>query len=360
MAIEILPPWTLSRSDLDRWTALQDSQPMYAPPFLSPQWARAVDRAQNRNRDNVRVAVLHENGALKGFFPVRVSAFTAMPAGSPMCDYQGLVAEPGVQVSSNQLLQALGVDRLDFTHMLQDQSTFSAHMRGSAPSYVIRLSNGYEAYQVEKRAAGSGVLKDLDKRRRKVEREVGPVTFTAWSRSAADFEKLVAWKRAQYRATGQTDIFATGWPRRLLQDMFESRDPDFGGVFFTLHIGDQLAAAHLHLRGKRTVHAWIIAHDPAFERYSPGLLLFQDVMRWMDDTPYDTLDLGAGDYRFKQQLANDHRMVAHGFIGRPSASSLVRQAAYSIRDTAERLPLGRFSALPGKAMRRYDIIRALR
>jgi hypothetical protein len=51
--------------------------------------------------------------------------------------------------------------------------------------------------------------------------------------------------------------------------------------------------------------------------------------------------------------------VAHGYIGRPSATALARAAAYQLRATAEALPLGRFSALPGKAMRRLDLIRSL-
>jgi CelD/BcsL family acetyltransferase involved in cellulose biosynthesis len=80
----------------------------------------------------------------------------------------------------------------------------------------------------------------------------------------------------------------------------------------------------------------------------------------MEQTPFKVLDLGAGDYRFKQQLANRHRLVAHGFVGRPSPLSLLRSAQYGIRDAAERLPLGSLSEIPGKAMRRLDQWRGLR
>jgi CelD/BcsL family acetyltransferase involved in cellulose biosynthesis len=225
---------------------------------------------------------------------------------------------------------------------------------------VLNLDAGYEAYAGQRRAEGSGLVKDLDRRRRKAEREAGPVAFTAYSRSTTDFERLIAWKSAQMQATGQTVIFQTAWTVGLMRDLFARRDPDFGGALFTLHIGGELAAAHFHLRGRRTIHAWIIAHNAEFDRYSPGLLLFQDIARWMDDTPFNVLDLGAGDYRFKQQLANAHRMVAHGFVGRPSPLSLLRQAQYGVRDAAERLPLGPISALPGKAMRRLDQWRGLR
>ena len=43
-----------------------------------------------------------------------------------------------------------------------------------------------------------------------------------------------------------------------------------------------------------------------------------------------------------------------------SPATLVRQLAYGLRGAAESLPLGRASALPGKAMRRLDLMRALR
>ena len=170
----------------------------------------------------------------------------------------------------------------------------------------------------------------------------------------------MAWKRAQLAATGQTDIFDAGWTLRLMQDLFERRDPDFGAALFTLHFGDRLAAVHLHLHGKQTVHGWLIAHDPEFERYSPGILLFQDILRWMDATPYSRLDLGPGDYRFKRELANTGVWVTHGFVGGVAPAALVRHAAYSVRRAAEALPLGKMSELPGKAMRRVDVLRGLR
>ena len=360
LPIDVVRPSALSIDQLSCWSALQNADPALSSPFLSPGWALAVERAQNEQRGEVRVAVLHDGVEPKGFFPVRVTGSTAMAAGAPMTDYQGLVAAPGTVLDTRELVEALGVQRLDFTHMLADQPTFGPHMRGEAVSYVMDLSAGYGGYEAERKVAGSGVLKDIDKRSRKAEREVGPIRFAAFSRSRTEFDRLFDWKRAQLKATSQTDIFDTGWTMKLMRELFTQRDPDFGGVLFTLYIGETLAAVHFHLRSRRTIHAWMIAHDAALERYSPGLILFQKIARWMDDTPFSTLDLGAGDYRFKQQLSNRHVSVAHGFVGRPSPLSLLRQAEYGLRDAAERLPLGQFSELPGKAMRRMDQWRGLR
>jgi CelD/BcsL family acetyltransferase involved in cellulose biosynthesis len=356
--IEIVRPQDLSAADEAAWIAFQSACPELDSPFLSPHWARSVERAQAGSA--VKVAILREGSRPVGFIAAKTGSAAAMPAGAPMCDYQGIVGEPGLHFDPRDLVEALGVGCLDFSHMLAAQSVFAGHMRGTAPSYLVNLDGGYEAYAAQKRESGSGVLKDLDKRRRKIEREVAAPAFTAFSRSRTDFDQLIAWKREQYRLTGQTDIFQADWTERLLRELFLSRDPTFGGVLYTLHVGDKLAAAHFHLRGQSTIHAWIIGHDAALERYSPGLLLFQNIMRWMDDTPYGALDFGAGDYRFKQQLSNQTRTIAHGFVGRPSPASLMRHAAYGLRAAAESLPLGRVSALPGKAMRRLDVLRALR
>jgi CelD/BcsL family acetyltransferase involved in cellulose biosynthesis len=360
LLIDVVRPNALDPADVAAWLALQAADPALDSPFLSPRWAQAVEGVQGGCRGDVRVAVVREGAQAVGFFPARIVGPTAMPVGAPMCDYQAPVARPGLVLDPRRLIEAFGVQRLDFSHMLADQPWFAAHARGEAASYLLDVTDGYAAYEAQRREAGSGVLKDIDKRRRKVEREVGPVRFQALARCPRMFEQLLDWKRKQYRATGQTVIFDAPWTTALLRALHAQDGGDFGGALFCLHIGDQLAAIQFHLRGRRTLHAWIIAHEEAFERYSPGLILFQEILRWMDATPFTALDLGAGDYRFKQQLSNAQRPVAHGFVGRPSPASLVREAQYGVRAAAERLPWPGVSALPAKAMRRLDLWRGLR
>ena len=358
--IDVLSPHRLTAEMVARWRELQACDLAWDSPFLSPFWAQAVERARGKGDHGTKVAVLREGDAFQGFMAVRAGTVTAMAAGAAMCDYQALVTAPGVTVDPRQLLSALGVHRFDFGHMLESQSAFAPYARGGGSSWIVDLPDGYDAYAAAKRAAGVHALKDLDKKRRKAERDVGPVTFTPLSEADVDFGRVFEIKRAQFAATNQTDIFATGWTRRLVEDLFGVREPDFRGALFTLRIGGELAAAQFHLCGARTIHAWMISHDPAFDRFSPGLLLFQDILRWMDGTPYTRLDLGDGDYRFKRELSNHQQGVMHGFVGALSPATLVRGAAYGVRKAAESLPLGRLSHLPGKAMRRLDLLRGLR
>lgn len=360
MEIDILRPQLMPDHMVAHWRSLQAQDIALDSPFLAPEWPQAVERAQAPGDRGVRVAVLYDDGRPQGYMAVRAGSFTAMAAGAPLCDYQGLVAEPGVVLDPRLLVRALSVGRFDFSHMLGSQVPFQPYARGGDVSWIVDVEGGYDAYAAAKRADGVGALKDLDKKRRKAEREMGPLSFTAHSHATTDFEQLFDWKRQQYRDTGQTDIFAAGWPMKLMRDLFARREADFGGVLFTLHMQGKLAAAHFHLRGTRTIHAWMIAHDCEVERYSPGMLLFQDILRWMEGTPYRRLDLGQGDYRFKRELSNVQQPLTHGFVGVPSPAALMRGCAYGVRQAAESLPLGKVSALPGKAMRRLDLLRGLR
>jgi CelD/BcsL family acetyltransferase involved in cellulose biosynthesis len=355
--IDVLRPKELTPALIASWRALQRRGRAWDSPFLSPCWARSVELA--RGDDSVRVAVLSEGGDPHAFLPANVGKFSAIAAGGAMTDYEGLVGDPGPDFDPARLLRALGVARYDFSHIPEDQLAFLPYAKGREASWIIDVPDGYAAYAAERRTVGTAV-KEIDRKRRKVERELGPAVFAACSPSKADFDRLIDLKRAQYRATGQTDIFDAGWTLKLLEHLFALRTPGFGGTLFTLHFGEALAAAQFHLMGETTIHAWMIAHEPELERYSPGLLLFQDILRWMDETPYDRLDLGYGDYRFKRELANAQATLMHGFVGAFSAASFLRGAVYGVRQAVEALPLGRVSELPGKAMRRLDLLRGLR
>jgi len=359
MPIDLVPALELAADDIEAWTRLQGDGPL-ASPFLSPMWAQAAARAGGPDAGRAKVAIVRESGVASAFLAARTGRVTAMPVGAPMCDYQGLVAAPSAEVDCRQLVQALGVQRLDFTSLMLDAPGFSNCVRGRAVSHVMDLRRGYDAYTEDRAAAGTDILKDCAKKRRKLEREQGEVVFAAESVSIADFEQLIAWKRAQYACTGQTDILACDWTLKLLRSLFETADPGLRGVLFTLHAGGKLAAAHYALCTPRIAHAWFIAHDDALQRYSPGVVLITEVARWVADRGMAELDLGPGDYRFKLSLANVQRQTGHGFVGsRLAPATAMRGAQYLVRRAAEALPLGRFSSLPGKAMRRLDLWRGL-
>ncbi len=359
MQIEIVRPLELAPEDVAAWTRLQDARLEFGNPFLSPQWPRALARAGGPDSERGRVAVLRRaDGEAAGFLPARVGRFTALPMGAPMTDYQALVAGADVTVEPERLLKAFGVQRLDLFNFLQ-RPHFQPSLHAHSESLIADLSDGYDAYARGRREAGSDILKDAAKKRRKLEREHGAVVFTALSPCQESFDSLIAFKRNQLRETRQADIFDAGWTLRVLQDAWAQPEEGFRAALFTLHVDGRLLAANLSVLGRGVVHAWFISHDPEFSKYSPGVLLFDDILRWAPAHGYREMDLGPGDYRFKLSLGSTTRRVSHGYIGRPSAATAMRGGEYRLRRVAEALPLGAGSRLPGKAMRRLDQWRGL-
>ncbi len=359
MDIEVVRPEGLQPSDAARWAELRHAAGLTSP-FFSPDWVRECALAEGPDKRRARVAILRDGDRAVGFLPARVSRFAAQPVGAPMCDYQGIAVEAGYSFQPRALVKALGVHRLDFDTQIASQAEMAPFMRGRTVSHVACLRQGFDAYAAHRKAAGSDILQDCAKKRRKIGRELGEVRFTAASTSQADFETMLVWKRARYADTRQADIFDAGWPLRLIQNLFTQPRGEISGKLFTLHAGDRLLATHYALCDGQALHAWFISHDLEASKYSPGVVLIADILKWAAAQGMAEFDLGAGDYRFKQSLASVQREVAYGYVGRFAPATAVRAAAYGVRGAAEALPLGRASAWPGKAMRRLDLMRGLR
>jgi CelD/BcsL family acetyltransferase involved in cellulose biosynthesis len=358
MTIDVLRACELTPEIVSAWRSFQAADPDLGSPFLTPDWAQAVERAQGERR--VRVAVVRDGGRPAAVLAVRPRRSTAQPVGAPMSDYQAVLSAPDASVDIQAVLKALGVGRYDFTHVPLSQRAFSAGVRGLQTSWCVDVAAGWPAYVEDLRRRKSALIKDSGNRTRRLEREVGEVVFTPDNREPVDFERLIALQRAQFRQTRQTDIFDRPWTLRLLNDLFRTRQQNFGGMLSTLHVGGKLASGHFGLYAEGVLHSWFLVYDSNYGKHSPGLLLMTGLVQHLAESGHwREFDLGPGDYPYKQRLANRGREIGYGFVGRPSPAAVFRGAVYWVRGQAEAAPLGRFSALPGKAMRRWDLIRAL-
>ncbi|HRP09652.1 MAG TPA: GNAT family N-acetyltransferase [Terricaulis sp.] len=349
MRIETIHPKDMGDDLAALWRAHQRADCALASPYLSPDWARAVGAA----RADARVCVI-DGG--RGFLGAqRLSRFSAMGLGAPIADTQGLVSEAGVKVSAGALCRALNVGRIDFTHAPTGQTLFKpAHSEGA---WVAETFGGRDLYEAALRVKRAEFVRQTDKKLRKLER-AQHVEFGV-STDRADFETLLAWKGAQLKATGQPAIWDTPWVRQVIDACFAARAPHFAGRLFTMHIDGRLAAANFCLAGERTLYMWIIAHDDAFEAASPGVQLARWVIGWAGEHGLAEVDFGPGDYRYKRQLATTQRMLDWGVASGGSFSGAVRGGLYAVRAGVERLPAPALAALPGKAMRKRDMARAL-
>ncbi|MGD9967345.1 MAG: GNAT family N-acetyltransferase [Hyphomonadaceae bacterium] len=353
MRLETIHPRELSAADAALWQAHQIADPTLQSPYLTPGWAKLIGEV----REGARVCII-EDGA--GFFGAqRMSQFTAMGLGAPIADYQGVVGLPNLPIDRAALCRALGVGRIDINHVPAGQHLLAGAAAGAEGSWIAETAGGRDLYEAALKQRRSEFVRQTDKKLRKLERDHGPVEFRALSPERASFDTLIAWKDDQLARSGQPRIWATPWIGAVVNRCFETRDCSFGGALFTISVRGRLAAAAFCLRSARILHFWIVAHDSAFDPYSPGVLLARRIAGWAGDNGIAEIDFGPGEYQYKRQLSTTQRTLERGVVAGTTWSAAVRRSALALRAKIERLPSPRLAELPGKAMRRLDLQRAL-
>lgn len=350
MRLETIHPKELGPAEIARWREHQRANVALRSPYLTPEWAQLIGSV----RDDTRVCVIEDGD---GFFGVqRLSSFAAMGLGAPIADYQGLVAKHDLRIEPHAICRAFDVGRIDVAHAPTGTLLNPA---GEDGSWIAEVSGGRVLYESALKQRRGEFVRQADKKARKFAREHGPLEFRARSSECANFETLIAWKNAQLERTGQPQIWARPWVRRTLDACFEARANAFGGLLFTLHACDKLVAAAFCLRSESVLHFWLLGHDNAHDSHSPGVQLARQTIHWAAEHGFAEVDFGAGDYQYKRQLSTIQRMLERGVIAGASWSGAVRRAEHALRAHIETLPQPRLAALPGKVMRRIDLVRAL-
>lgn len=331
MDVRLHLPGELTAADRAAWSRLQ-SQAWHsgdrglANPFLSPEFADAVGRF----RRGVRVAVIREDGEPVGFFPFERGALgVGRAVGLGLSDCQGLVHRPGWEWDARELLRACRLAVWEFDHLVEGQAPFAAGAGGSYASPVIDVERGYPAYLAHLRSQAPKFTRSTLAKERRLARDAGEVRYVHDERSPAALRVLMEWKSAQYRRTGRSDRFARPWIVRLVEHLAQTRGDSFAGVLSVLYAGGAPVAAHFGLRSDKVLSCWFPAYDPAFARYSPGLLLHLRMAEGAAAAGLAHLDLGRGDKEYKESLKTGELTVREGWVTRrhPVAlGHLVRRA----------------------------------
>jgi CelD/BcsL family acetyltransferase involved in cellulose biosynthesis len=337
LKISVVHPGELGPGELDRWRRLHDV-PELASPFLAPEFAVGVGRV----RAGARVAVLSDGPQVVGFFPFeRGHARVGRPIGAGLSDCQGLVHAPGLEWDPRELLGGAGLDVWEFDHLLADQRPFAPWHRARRRSAVIDVSDGYQAWLADRRRAFRHSITALARKRRKLEREEGPVRFLFDARDHQALDTLMRWKSAQYRRTGRRDRFARPATVRLVRDLLDTRAPGCSGTLSVLYAGRRPVAIHMGLRSAATLACWFPAYEVALAKFSPGLLLHLFMAEAAATAGLRRLELGKGEEEYKRVLGNQELTVAEGWVERPSAVAVARRLQHAPRRYATDFVLGR-------------------
>lgn len=321
---------------LATWLLLQQENAALASPFFCPEFTQAASVACG----NVEVAVLRDGGQVVGFFPFQRGARNVgLPAGGIFSDYQGLICAQGFECDPRELLKGCRLIAWDFDHLLVSQACFTPFHLYQELSPQIDVSRGYAAYVNERRATGSEQIKKCGNFLRRLEREVGPVRFVAQSTETAPLQQTITWKSRQFRAGGNTDLFAPDWARSMVEIIHARQSVEFAGMLSLLYAGERLVAGHFGMRSRTMWHYWFPAYDPEMARYSPGLILLLKMAEHAPSVGLGIIDMGKGLCLYKERLMSQAVKLAVGSVVRPSLLALRRAARRRLHATVAASPL---------------------
>ncbi len=158
------------------------------------------------------------------------------------------------------------------------------------------------------------------RKRRKIERELGPVHLTRAPQDDALLQLCMAWKSAQYRRTGMWDVFASARNRRLFLELGRRNLL----VMDALWAGERVVAIHAGVVWEQRFYYWLPAHDPETSSYSPGTLLLEELIErgYRERLEFDFL---LGNEPYKWWYATHARIV--GPVGQKSLAVRLALAA---------------------------------
>ncbi len=319
----------LTAQQVSDWSRLQQQNREFDSPYFRPEFTRAVASV----RDDVEVAILERHGQSIGFLPYQRRSFNrGRPGGGRLSDFQGFIVQKEENWSAEDLLGGCGLRVWEFDHLLATQQPFLAGCAQTDQSPFIDVSQGFDKYRSDQRAAGKKELINIGRKYRKMEREVGPLRFEAHTTDARVFDQLLNWKSTQYQQSQTTNVFSYDWTVELLKHILTEQNEAFSGMLSTLHVGDRLIAIHLGMRSNRVFHYWFPAYNVEFRRYSPGTMLLIEIAKAAEALGIERIDLGKGPESYKASLMSGSIAVAEGLIDRNPVARTYRQTWHRTRN----------------------------
>lgn len=311
LEVETMAVAQLGAAERALWAGFRAADPALASPYFDLRFVEAASQVA----PGARVAVIRDGETMRGFLPFQQRGNLLQPLAAPLSDFHGLIAEPGLSLGA--MLPSLeGVRRARVSGLIgageADRPGLSARRAMAAD-----LSQGFDAYLAGRDAR---FLKDKRRRRRALERDHGPLTFSFERASRADVDLIIDRKRAQLARTHQYDIFACGWTVDLLHRLAAIDAPDFGLRLAALKAGDTLVAAELGLTSGGRHHLWFPIYDPAFGKYSPGGLMTLDTLEAAAALGITRVDFGVDADAYKRDFADPAEAVFEGLIERRTSS----------------------------------------
>ena len=340
-------PRDLDADEIRTWRQIQLQSPWLDSPFYSPEFTIAVGAA----RDDTRVAILRRQGGIFGFFPFHAAPRgIGKPVGGTFSDYQGPILAQGTKISADSLLDACGLRAYDFNHCPVPLAPLAegGFVRSQSPR--IHFHDGYDAYVAASTSTLKDAIRNTERRGRKIEREISPVTYAFDDRREESWDWLVETKTRALAKEGTQAGFEVPWIKALHTQLRQADSTEFSGLMSTIRCNDKLIAAHFGLRRGPVLCWWHTTFDEDYRQYAPGLMLLLMTIREGASRGLSVIDLGRGNQHYKMVFSNSQNDLCEGAIARRhSVAAALREGHKLVSNFAAKLPLGAYESIPRRA-----------
>jgi CelD/BcsL family acetyltransferase involved in cellulose biosynthesis len=100
---------------------------------------------------------------------------------------------------------------------------------------------------------------------------------------------------------------------------------EFSGLLAVLRVGGRPIAVQGCLAGPEVLSLWFPAFDPAWGRYSPGMILRRKVIEAAASRGIRTVDMGKGHSLHKELLGTGEVLVAEARVARRSPAAVAHR-----------------------------------
>jgi CelD/BcsL family acetyltransferase involved in cellulose biosynthesis len=331
--ISVARPGELGLAEIAAWRSMQRATASLASPFLCPEFSIAVGNF----RPQARVAVLYDGPEIAGFFPFeRRGLGVGVPIGAGLNYCHGLVQAPSADWDPRELLRACRLSVWQFDNLVADQRPFERYTSTVYPAPFMDLAGGFEEYQKKLQTRSPKFCREMGRKARRLERDVGDLRFVLDSHDISELHTLMAWKADQYYRCTQLNFFDRPWVVGFMDQLFNTRNDHFHSLLSVLYAGDTLVAADFGLRCGDTIAAWFSSYDLRFSRESPGMIQHLRLAEQAVDLGVQLIDMGAGPAPYKETLKSGDLCVGAGFVARGPVAAGAHRARGAATDWARR------------------------
>ncbi|MBW4419045.1 MAG: GNAT family N-acetyltransferase [Myxacorys californica WJT36-NPBG1] len=176
----------------------------------------------------------------------------------------------------------------------------------------------------------SNAFADSRRRHRKLEKQVGNLTFLFDDRRPETMATCMKLKSAQYQRSKCTDHFLHQQHIHFFKELADRNLL----LVSSLSSNDQVIAAHMGLLADGRVYYWIPTYDVAFASYSPGRLLLEMLLEESFKQGHTEFDFLIGGESYKWHYATHTRLIAE--LGSRPLSLRASLTAQSFKQSVKR------------------------